>query len=406
MPLYGYSARDQKSKLMHGFSEARNKEELVRSLQAKGLLVISMEEKKASITVPKKRVKMHKKARIEDLILFARQISVLLESGVTILKAINVVKQQIQSEALFKACKKIEEELKSGVSLRDALARDPAIFSAIWVDLIETGEATGQLSFVLQKLADYFEEMNSLRKKVISALFYPAVLVLVAVSAVMIFMYKVIPVFADIYKGMGKLPLLTSVLISISAGFSKYCVRMVIALIIFAWVFKRFVKTPVGRKWFDGFKLRFPVMGGLFLSIAIERFTTCLGMMLKGGISIVHALEIATKSVGNVVVEEALEKVKLSIIQGKTISVPLAETGIFPPMVSQMINVGEESGKLSQLLDEVSRYYADDISNKITRLISLFEPILLVVMGCVIGTLVIAMYLPIFTMATSTGLRS
>ncbi len=406
MPLYNYAIRDAKLKLARGSSDARNKEELVRSLHAKGLLVIFLNENKQALPQSKKRVKMHKKAKLDDLIMFARQISVLLESGVTILKSISVVRQQIESIALLKVCKKVEEDLKSGISLRDSLAKHPGVFSSIWVDLIETGEATGQLSFVLQKLADYFEEMSALRKKVVSALFYPAVLVIVAIIAILVFMYKVIPVFAGIYKGMGKLPLITSLLISFSESFSKNCVKGVILTAIGIWLFKRAIKTPAGRKWFDGFKLKIPVAGTLFLSIAIERFTTSLAMMLKGGISIVHALEIAIKSTGNVVVEEALEKVRLSVIQGKNISIPLSETGIFPPMVTQMINVGEESGKLSQLLDEVSKYYVNDIANKITRVVALFEPILLVVMGGVIGVLVVAMYLPIFTMATSTGLRS
>ena len=203
MPLFSYAIRDQKGKLISGTSEVRSKEELVRALQVKGFIVVSVEERQQVAAGPvKQRQKLHRKAKIEDLVIFARQISVLLESGVSILKAINVVKQQATSLTLLNVCRKIEEDLKTGISLRDAIAHHPAVFTQIWVDLIETGEATGQLSTVLQKLSDYFEEIASLRKKIVSALVYPMVLFCVAVAAVLIFMYKVIPVFAGIYKAV------------------------------------------------------------------------------------------------------------------------------------------------------------------------------------------------------------
>ncbi|MEI8175949.1 MAG: type II secretion system F family protein [Candidatus Omnitrophota bacterium] len=406
MPLFSYAIRDQKGKLISGTSEVRSKEELVRALQVKGFIVVSVEERQQVAAGPvKQRQKLHRKAKIEDLVIFARQISVLLESGVSILKAINVVKQQATSLTLLNVCRKIEEDLKTGISLRDAIAHHPAVFTQIWVDLIETGEATGQLSTVLQKLSDYFEEIASLRKKIVSALVYPMVLFCVAVAAVLIFMYKVIPVFAGIYKGFGKLPALTEGVITVSDFLQRNVILIVITVTVSSVGFIRFIKTEGGRRWFDGFKLKIPVAGSLLLSIAIERFTTALGMMLKGGISIVHALEIAIKSTDNVVLEEALERVKVSVIQGRSLSVPLIETGVFPPMVTQMIAVGEESGKLAQLLDEVSKFYADDISTKVMRFVSLFEPLLLVVMGGLIGILVVAMYLPIFSIASTSGMK-
>jgi type IV pilus assembly protein PilC len=403
MTLLAYSVRDQKGNLIRGESDARTKEELIRSLQAKGLIVISVEEKREVVSRQKMRKKLHKKVRMDDLIIFARQLAVLLESGVPILKAMHVLSQQVGSKALFGACKKIEEDLRAGITLRDALAKHPKIFSQMWIDLIETGEATGQLSYVLKRLAEYFEEVWTLRKKVVSALIYPAVLISVAILAVFIFMYKVIPVFAGIYKGFGRLPALTAGVIAVSDFIARNIITMIIFFVVCGFLLRRFIRTDNGRKWFDGLKLRIPVLGDLFLSVAIERFATALGMMLKGGISIIHALEVAIKSTANKVIEDALEKVRLNVMQGKNLSQPMMDIGIFPPMVTQMISVGEESGKLSQLLDEVSKFYAEDISTKITRLVALFEPIILVVMGVVIGILVIAMYLPIFSIATTSG---
>jgi type IV pilus assembly protein PilC len=273
----------------------------------------------------------------------------------------------------------------------------------MWVDLVETGEATGQLAFVLKKLADYLDEIWSLQKKVLAALIYPAVLIVVATIAVFIFMYKVIPVFAGIYKGMGKLPALTQGVINVSDGLAKHFFKIIIAVAALIFVFMKYKKTPPGRRQIDALKLRLPVAGSLFLSIATERFATALAMMLKGGVSIVHALEIAVKSTGNVIIEEALERVRLSVLQGKSISAPMSEAGYFPPLVIQMIAVGEESGRLSQLLDEVSKFYIEDISARITKVVTLLEPVILIVMGGVIGILVAAMYLPIFSMGTVAG---
>jgi len=403
MSIFTYSVRDQRGQLIKGSSEAKTKEELIRSLQLKGLTVIAITEGAQSIARSKTRRKTHKGVKLDDLTLFARQLAVLLESGVTILRAIKVLMQQIESELLLETCGKVETDLKTGISLKDSIAKHPKIFSQMWVDLIETGEATGQLAFVLRELADYLEEMRALRKKIISALIYPAVLIVVSVLAIFIFMYKVIPIFAGIYKGLGEMPALTRAVIIFSEFLTNHAFKVIILVGILGFVLHRYVKTQNGRRQFDRFKLAIPVIGDLVQSVAIERFAKSLGMLLKGGISIVHALDIAIKSTANKVMEESLEKVKLSVMEGKPISVPLAQMGIFPPLVSQMIGVGEESGKLAQLLDEVSKFYAEDISTKVARLVTLFEPALLVIMGLAIGTLVVAMYMPIFKMATSFG---
>lgn len=403
MLLLTYIVRDQKGALVRGDTEARTKEELVRTLQAKGLTVISVEEAKAPKLPKKKTKKLHRKARIDDLIIFARQLSVLLEAGVPILRAIHVLIDQVDSRAMRNACKKIEEDLKAGSSLKDAIAKYPKIFSQMWLDLVETGEATGQLAFVLKKLGDYLNEVWSMQKKVIAALIYPAILIVVAIAAVIIFMYKVIPVFAGIYKGIGKLPALTQGVIDVSDVISKHFFKIIIGTAATIFILNKYAKTAKGRRQLDSLKLKLPVAGPLFLSICTERFATSLAMMLKGGVSIVHALEIAVKSTGNVVIEEALERVRLSVLQGKSISAPMMEAGYFPTMVTQMIAVGEESGRLSQLLDEVSKFYVEDISAKVTKVVALLEPAILVVMGGVIGILVAAMYLPIFSMGQAAG---
>lgn len=404
MPTLTYSIRDQKGKLIRGISEVKTKEELIRSLQTKNLTVISIEETKEAFGQIKGRRRLHGRVKLDDLTLFAKQMAVLLESGSTILKAINILVQQVESAALLGACKRIEEDLKAGVSLRDAVGKHPRIFSQMWVDLIETGEATGQLSAMLRQLADYLEASRTLRKKIISASIYPIVLIIVSFAAIFIFMYRVIPIFAGIYKGFGgQLPLLTKGVITLSEFIQRNIFKGAILLIGLGFIFYRYIKTENGRRLFDNFKLSLPVLGELFRSIAIERFTTSLGILIKGGISIVHAIEVAAKAAANKVIEEAIDKVKLNVIEGRPMSVPMAETGVFPPLVVQMVAVGEESGRLAQLLDEISKFYAEDISTKITRLVNLFEPAILVVMGVVIGTLVVAMYLPIFNMASLVG---
>ncbi|MCX5715949.1 MAG: type II secretion system F family protein [Candidatus Omnitrophica bacterium] len=404
MPKFEYSVRDTRRKLIESTGETNTKEELVRVLHAKGMTIITLDELKKVGPAGVKRRRLHRKVKLDDLTIFARQMAVLLESGVPVLKALSVMSDQVESSGLLAACKKMEEDVKSGVSLKDAVAKHPRIFSTLWVDLIETGEETGQLVFVLREIASYLDTINSLRKRVISALIYPAVLIAVSILAIFIFVYKVIPIFAGIYKSFGgQLPALTQAVINLSDALQKHLFKGLIVMGGCIFVLARHIKTDAGRKQFDGLKLRLPVLGGLFRSIAVERFTISLSMLIKGGISIVRALEVSARATANKVIEEALDKVKIEVIQGKAMSGPMTELGIFPPLVTHMIGVGEESGRIAQLLDEIAKFYADDISVKITRMINLFEPAVLVIMGGVIGTLVAAMYLPIFKMASIVG---
>lgn len=404
MPIFVYSVRDSKGKLIQSTGETSTKEELIRVLQARGLTIISVEEAKGAAGVKTKQHKLHRSLRLDDLMIFGRQMAVLLEAGVPVLKAISVMTQQVESVKLLAACKKIEEDVRAGISLKDSVSKHPRVFSQLWVDLIETGEETGQLVFVLREIASYLEALSTLRKKVISALIYPAVLIAVSIFAIFIFMYRVIPIFAGIYKNFGaELPGLTRAVITLSTAMQKHLFTGVIVTAALVFLLNKYIKTETGRRQFDSLKLRLPVLGDLFRSIAVERFAMSLSMLLKGGISIVRALEVSGRATANKIIEEALERVKVEVIQGKAMSGLLMEIGIFPPLVTHMIRVGEESGKLAQLLDEVCKFYADDISIKITRMINLFEPAVLVIMGGVIGLLVAAMYLPIFKMASAMG---
>ncbi|MFH1847652.1 MAG: type II secretion system F family protein [Candidatus Omnitrophota bacterium] len=407
MPTFAYTVKDNKGDTLKGTQEAMNKEELVRLLHTKGFVVLSASEAKAAAAPAgggsRKKRKFHKKAKLDDLTLFARQLAVLLESGVSILKAIQILQGQVESSLLFDSLKAVEADIKGGSSLRDAIAKHPNVFSSMWVDLVETGEATGQLAPVLRQLTDYLEMAREIQKKIISALVYPAILVCVSVAAIFVFMFKVIPIFAKVYEGFGgaSLPPLTLGVIAVSDFLREKFLLIVGAVTGLVFFIKSYGRTQGGKRNLDILKLKLPIIGDFFLGIYIERFTSCLSMLLKGGVSIVKALEVCMRAVGNSVVEEELSKVKLSVLQGRSISGPLTQGVIFPPIVSQMISVGEETGKLAQVLEDLARFYNEIINTQVSRLVSFFEPAILVIMGGAIGVLVTAMYLPIFGMASA-----
>lgn len=405
MTYFLYIAKDKDGNLLRETQEAPDKDELIRTLHRRGFTVLSVTEVKTALKEKAKPRRLRRRLRLSDLTLFARQMAILLEAGVPILRTIQILKNQVQSRRLFDAVEGIEQDIKAGASLRDAIARQPRVFSSIWVDLVETGEATGQLSNVLRQLSNYFEIMSGLRRKIISALIYPCILIIVSLICMFIFMYRVIPEFKLVYETLGgaQLPALTLFVINVSDFMRRNFVYGLICVIILIVFLRLYLKTRQGRRFFDNLKLRLPLLGDFLLSVYIERFTSSLSMLLKGGVSIIRALEISIKVVANDIIESSLERVRSSVMQGKSLSKPLTEESIFPPLVSQMMEVGEETGRLSQILDDVSGYYLDVINTKITRLTNFFEPAILIVMGGIIGVLITAMYMPIFKLAAEFG---
>lgn len=403
-----YKARDSEGNLVQGTMVAETQAEIIEILQRRGLLITSIEKivvkTKARKIAPgfQKRVALSSRVKNDDLCIFARQLGTLLNAGVPLLRSLGVLGRQITSAPLASAIEKIKDDIQSGSTLRDALDKHPKVFTKFWVNLVGTGEASGQLPSVLDQIAQYFESSGELQRKVVSALMYPLILITVCTGAILVFVVKIVPVFAEMFAGFGtELPPVTQFVVNLSEILRKFAIPVMILTPIAIFLFTRLLRTETGRLYFDKFRLGLPVFGKLFRNIAVANFARGLGTMIASGVPILYALEIVTKTVGNRVVEDALEMVKDSVRDGKSIAEPLEQTGIFPPMVVLMVNVGEETGELSDMLKHVAVFYEERVAMVVDRLSSLLEPFMLVFMGALVGFLVIAMFMPIFKLATS-----
>ncbi|MDD4909984.1 MAG: type II secretion system F family protein [Candidatus Omnitrophica bacterium] len=413
MAQFNYEARDKSGNKVKGRQEASNKDDLVAMLQAKGYVVSSIAEEAqgapsagAGLSKIPARSKGRKHSRINsaDLVLFARQLATLLNAGVSILKSLEIITRQTESRGLEAVVARVISDMEGGLSLHESLGKHKRVFSELWVNLIETGEASGNLGAVLERLAGYLEQKASLKSKIISAMIYPAILFVTACGAIAIFMLKIIPTFAEIFSGFNmELPALTKMLMDMTELMKKGLFPAAIVAFALLFILRQYINTPVGRRKFDIFMLRVPIVGNVVKIIALERFASTMSTLVQSGVPILYSLEITERSIGNKVLEETLRVVKESVRGGKSLSGPLEASGLFPPMVVQMVAVGEEIGELPQMFKRISDYYAEVIETLITRLTAAFEPIMLIFMAFIIGTMVVAMFLPIFQITKIAG---
>lgn len=403
MPFFRYVARDKAGKLIDEITETKNEEDLINGLQAKGLLVISVMP--APEAKSKKKADMRKYHRVvkpHDLIMFSRELATLLGAGVTLIKSLEILCRQIESQTLLMAVEQIKKDVEGGYTFQNALKKHDKIFSSFWINLVETGEASGHLPLSLDQVAVYLEENAELKRKIISALMYPMVLVVVAIGAISVFLIKVIPIFSEIFKGFNvELPVLTQIVINISTIARKYFFIVIGVTIVIFFVIKKYISTEKGRWQFDQAILRVPVVGQLVQEIATERFASGLGTLIKSGVPILHALEISEKTAGNKVMEKELREVRTAVKEGKGMGQTMQKSDLFSPLVIQMISVGEEIGELGKMLDRVAVFYKERVNTFISRVTTLFEPIVLVFMGIVVGILVVAMFMPIFSLSSA-----
>ncbi|MFA5362347.1 MAG: type II secretion system F family protein [Candidatus Omnitrophota bacterium] len=407
MPHFTYTARDKDGKKISGTEESPNQEELIGRLQAKDLIVvnITIEGKNSSsgrseemITSEFKR--KHYGVHSNDMVLFCRQLATLLGAGVTILKSVDIISQQVASHKLYHVLKSIEKHMEAGLSLHEAMAKHSTVFSDLWINLVESGEASGNIAIVLDRLASYLERNAEFRKKIISALIYPAILLFAGMGALLFLTIKIIPTFAELFAGFNiELPLLTRILITISGFIRKFGFVIIGAGILFGISFKKYIDTREGRKRYEELKFKLPIFGEFFRALIVERFSSEMSTLLESGVPILYSLEIAEQSVGNLIMGDIIKQVKEDVRQGKTLSAPLAKSGFFEPMVVQMVNIGEEIGELSPMLKKINVFYQGYVETFLARFVSLFEPIMLIFMGVIIGVMVVGMFLPIFQIA-------
>jgi len=340
----------------------------------------------------------------KEVVVFCRIFSTMINAGLPLIQCLDILATQEQNKAFAKIIKSIKEDIEGGTSLTDALRKHPKQFDELFVNLIAAGEAGGILDVILGRLSAYMEKAMKLKAQIKGAMTYPAAVLGISVGVVALLLLKVIPVFQKMFEGMGgELPGPTQFLVTASEMAQQYFVYAIIVVAVLIFLLRKFFSTEKGRLLFDTTVLKAPIFGPLLKKVAVAKFSRTMATMLSSGVPIMEGLAIVSKTAGNVVVERALVKTRQSISEGRSISEPLAETNVFPPMVVQMIAVGEATGALDQMLNKIADFYDDEVDAAVDAMTSLLEPVMMVFLGGIVGGMIIAMYLPIFKMASVVG---
>jgi len=402
MTAYRWVAETIRGKTIRGEIEAVDEKNARRQLKRRNLNPVKIKPKPRDLF--ENLSFLQPKVKAKDLVMFTRQFSTLLDSGLPLAQSLALLTEQTSNKTLKGTIKQVGSDVEGGLSLAEAFKKHPGIFDRLYVNLIAAGETGGVLDTILQRLAAHVEKAEKLRSTIRGAMVYPAVVGTVAVMVIAVILAFVIPVFEDLFAGMGAgLPAPTQFVVDLSR-FTKDNVPSILAgIALLIAVFSRYRKTRHGRRAMDALALKLPVIGGLLRKVAIARLSRTLGTMISSGIPILDALDIAAKTSDNVILEEAINDVRTGVIEGRSISDPLSESGLFPGMVVQMIAVGEATGALDTMLEKIASFYDEEVDASVAALTAALEPMMIVFLGGAVGGLVIAMYLPIFRMAAFIG---
>jgi len=398
---YTYTVRDRAGKEITGSLQADSVDALTGKLNQMGYFVVSIDEVKISLR--KKQLHIFgAKVKSKDITIFTRQFATMINAGLPLIKCLSILTQQTESQALSDIISDCSREVEAGHALSEALSKHPRAFSELYVAMVRAGELGGMLDDVLLRVADQLERDAEIRQKVKSAMTYPIVVLGITIIIVTSMLMFVVPRFGKMFTELGgKLPTYTQFLVNLSHFLAGWGGLVVIAAIIgFVFGYRRFKATKQGRLTIDRIKLRLPVVGTLFHKTAMSKFSRTLGTLLSSGVPILGALEITGETTGNMVITKALDVVRAGVKEGETIARPLTEAEVFPPMVIQMIAIGEETGALDVMLAKVSDFYDSEVNAAMDSFASIIEPVLLVVLGVAVGSIVIALYLPIFKVIT------
>lgn len=392
MAVFEYKGKTLAGAAVQGSLKAKSKEDLERVLRQNRILVTSITRKAPDINI-----KFGTGISRLDISRFTRQFATMIGAGLPMVQCLEIMASQTDSVELSKVVTQVKEGVQGGATLADALARHPKVFDPLYSNMVQAGEVGGALDVILLRLAAYREKSDQLIRKVKGAMVYPSVIVVVAAGVTVGMLTFIVPVFAKMFGGLNaELPMPTQYVLAISHFLQDYFLYLIVGSIGFVVGLLWWKKTPTGALLFDKFMLMTPIFGNLIRKSAVARFTRTLGTLLSSGVSIIEAMEITAKTAGNVVIANAINKSVLSIAEGDTITGPLKESGVFPPMVTQMIAVGEKTGGLDDMLSKIADFYDEEVDEAVTALTSIIEPIIIVFMGIVIGGILIAMYLPMF----------
>jgi len=389
---FAYKAKDSAGKVTEGIVEAADQKAAMDRLRAQKLSVM---EVKPSTAKKAKKGKVDNK----DVVMFSRQLSTLVSAGVPIVQGLNILEAQAESPGFKYVVGTLRGDIEAGLSIADAMAKHPQAFTELYVAMIKAGEVGGILDTILERLSAYLEANEALKSKVKSAMMYPTVVFSAAFLITIFLIIFVIPIFKDIFSGFGaELPFVTRIIISISDFLRSKILYMLPVIGLAVWGFKKWMKTSAGQEKIDDVSLKLPVVGILLKKVAIAKFSRTLGTLIKSGVPILQGLETVAKTAGNRVIERAINSSRDSIKEGGRISDPLKKANIFPPMVIQMISVGEETGGLDNMLNKIADFYDQEVDVAVKGLTSMIEPLIMIVLGLVIGTIVIAMFMPMFAL--------
>lgn len=428
MPKFSYVAMDQKGKEQKGTLEVGSQNEAINRVKEMGLFPTKIVEvdktqkadKQAKSTAKPTGKKKGKggaininikipglggKVKSKVLTTFTRQLATLVDAGLPLLRGLRVLEKQERNPTLKSIIGDLALAIEGGSTFSEALAQHPKVFNRLFVNMVKAGELGGVLEVVLQRLSEFMEKAQKIKGKVIAAMFYPVAVLVVATAILILLMVKVVPSFRTVFEGMGtgELPAFTRLVLGISEAVKDHIFMTSIGIAAFVVVFMLFIRTKFGRHVFDKFKLKMPVIGPVISKVAISRFTRTLGTLVSSGVPILQALTIVKETAGNVIIANAVGAVHESVKEGETITAPLEASGVFPPMVISMVDVGEQTGALPEMLLKIADNYDDEVDNAVAAMTSLLEPIMIVFLAVIVGSIVIAMFLPLIDLMTKLG---
>ena len=401
MPTYVFKGQNRLNEIVSGERVADNREALRQALRREQITLMSVKEKGREIGIPKLAGK--KKVKSKDLAIFTRQFSVMIDAGLPLVQCLDILSQQQQNKYFQQVLAQVRQDVEEGSTLAAAMTRHPKVFDQLYSNMVEAGETGGILDLILQRLSTFIEKIVKLKRDVVSALIYPVAVILLAIVAIAVIMVVVIPQFQNIFLGLlgpgEPLPLPTRIVVGLSnflAGWGGLCILAgVIATVV---GLKLYYKTPKGRKVIDTILLKVPILGPIFLKIAIARFSRTLSTLLSSGVPILQSLDITARTAGNVIVENAIIQIRDGVEQGKSFVEPLRASELFPHMVAQMVGIGEQTGALDSMLGKIADFYEQEVDAAIANLLTLMEPALIGFLGVTIGGIVISMYMPMFSL--------
>lgn len=399
MPAYRYTARDHEGRQLTGTQDAESEDEVVKILQGRGLLITQITRAGLEGGLSK-RQRRHRRVKGSDLLILTEELSTLLGSGVSLLRALEIATPQITSMRLLSALEIIKDDIRSGSSFHEAVEKHPRVFPSVWATIIEAGEVSGNLPVVLGDLCRHLYQNEELKKKVISALIYPALLICVALGALALFLLKIIPIFAQLFDNFGaELPLLTRAVIGFSDFLRHYLWLIVLSGGGGVYFARRYFRTRSGRERLDQWLLRLPLFGALLQDAILARIGINFSILVKSGVNFLKALDITARVAGNSVFEKSIQRLRDDVQTGMALSEAMEKSPLFSNLVVQMIQVGEEVGKMEEMMARVGEHYEGRVNTFVSRLSTLVEPAILIVVGGIVGVLIVSMFLPIFSLS-------